>query len=577
MRSIRTRLLAVSVLIALVGVALTAFIADAVGRDQTRSEVERVLREQGSIASQLDSYALDNWGWDGVQEVVDSLAEQTGLRIVIRDLEGRRVLADSASTSPDQAKVTLDDSPTRFLDPLFDLSVGDLLTGVDSGAGPETTDIDEAEFTAALEDCLTAAGIDYEILVDPDTGLTYPQSVVPGEDEQCLTSTFAEFGLLSDTGTPTTGDPGDDLGPAPEPVLLYLGYRSGRGLTGSTGGSSPVLILVVIGVVALAAFLTAMASRRILGPVSQLTRAARQIESGGVAEPVEVRSRDELGELARAFNQMGETLETEDRLRRRLTSDIAHELRTPLSNILGYLEAADDGLVPRDEALTATLIEEANALKDLIDDLQTLSLAESGGLVMEPVTTDLADLVESVVAANSARAVEEGVGLHSRIPESVRVTVDPRRLRQVLTNLVSNAIRHTDEGGSVTLEVRSSVGSTLGVDPFGSTGSAGGGGAGGEAGDECDPAVAGAAEAGEEVVIRVVDTGSGIEARHLDHIFDRFYRVEDARGRATGGSGLGLAISRQLVDLMGGTLEASSEPGRGSVFTVRLTTGGPHR
>ncbi len=539
MRSIRTRLLAVSVLIALVGVAVTAFIADSIGRDQTRSEVERVLREQGSIASQLDGYALDHWGWDGVDEMVDRLAAETGLRIVIRDLDGRRVLADSARNSPGQEDVALAESPTRFLDPLFDLSVGDFLSVADTGGDPGFS---EAEFSASLEECLQGAGIDYEVIVDPDTGISYPQSLIPGEDEQCVTSTLEEFGYLVDSGVPDLGAPGDPGGTdgefvsGPEPALLYIGYRSGSGLTGSTRGSSPVLILIVVGVVALAAGLTALASRRILGPVSQLTRAARQIEAGGVAETVEVRSRDELGELARAFNQMGESLETEDRLRRRLTSDIAHELRTPLSNILGYLEAAGDGLVPRDETLTATLREEAEVLRDLVDDLQTLSLAESGGLVMNPVTTDLVEIVDSVVNANSARAVEKGVRLESRFSGGTRVRVDPRRLRQVLTNLVSNAVRHTDEGGSVTIEP-------------------------GDHDDHRGPVGA---------VIRVVDTGSGIEPRHLEHIFERFYRVEDARGRSTGGSGLGLAISRQLVELMGGTLEVSSRPRRGSTFTVRL-------
>ena len=539
MRSIRTRLLAVSVLIALVGVAVTAFIADAVGRDQTRTEVERVLREQASIASELDGYALENWSWDGVQATVDRLAAETGLRIVIRDLEGRRILADSAAGLPDQASVALSDSPTRFLDPISDLSVGDFLSVAETGVDPGVFDIDEADFSAALEQCLVASGVEYEVVVDPETGISYPESVIAGEDEPCITSTLQDFGFPIETDPSISGDPGADFSFAPEPVLLYLGYRSGSGLTGSTGGSSPVLILVVVGVVVLAAGLTALASRRILGPVSQLTRAARQIESGGVAEPVDVRSRDELGELARAFNRMGASLETEDRLRRRLTSDIAHELRTPLSNILGYLEAAHDGLVPRDEALTATLTEEAEALRDLIDDLQTLSLAESGALAMDPVATDLTEIVESVVSANGARAAEKGVALRSRSEGPIVSRVDPRRLRQVLTNLVSNAVRHTDSGGSVTIEVD-------------------------RTGDLPEPAgFAGA-------VITVTDTGSGIEPRHLEHIFDRFYRVEDARGRTTGGSGLGLAISRQLVDLMGGRLEVSSEPGRGSTFTIRL-------
>jgi two-component system sensor histidine kinase BaeS len=214
-----------------------------------------------------------------------------------------------------------------------------------------------------------------------------------------------------------------------------------------------------------------------------------------------------------------------------MTTDIAHELRTPLSNIRGYLEAAQDGVAPLTPALVSSLLEDAMLLQGLVEDLQELSLAESGRLQLQRAPTDVDDLAISVASAHRARALQRGVGVNVDARTGLLADLDARRMRQVITNLMENAIRHTDAGGEIALAVHRT-------------------------------------ESGMRISVR--DTGTGIEPEHLPHIFDRFYRTDASRNRATGGSGLGLAITRELVAAHGGTIGASSVLGRGTTFVVDL-------
>jgi len=287
----------------------------------------------------------------------------------------------------------------------------------------------------------------------------------------------------------------------------------------------------------LVAVLLAVAlSRRILGPVETLTAAARQIAKGDLSQRVVVKSKDEIGELARAFNNMADGLARQEALRRNMVTDVAHELRTPLSNIRGYLEAFRDGVIePRAEVI-GSVYEEAMLLSHLVDDLQELSLAEAGQLRLEHGPIDLGEILEEAVAATRGQAAAKGIALRLSLPSALPlVEGDPQRIKQVVGNLLSNALAHTPPGGEIT-------------------------------------AVAQAKEG--RVEISVSDTGEGIPAEHLPNIFERFYRVDSSRSRATGGTGLGLAIAKQLVEACGGWIGAESEVGQGTRITFALPVAG---
>ena len=301
-----------------------------------------------------------------------------------------------------------------------------------------------------------------------------------------------------------------------------------QGFTDSVNNSLLIAILVA-GVLAL--LLVLLLSRSILSPVSALTRAAQGMENGDLSQRVQVRTNGELGELAKAFNAMADGLERQEQLRRNMVSDVAHELRTPLSNVRGYLEALQDGVVEPTPELIGSLHEEALSLNRLVDDLQELALAEAGQLHMEIQPLAVMPAVEKVLLAMQAQARVRQVNLYADIPvELPSILADPDRFQQVLRNLLDNALAHTPVGGEVGV-------SAIQV------------------------------EAGVEFCIW--DTGEGIAAEHLPLIFERFYRVDKSRARSTGGAGLGLAIVRQLVEAQGGQVSADSTPGEGTA--IRFT------
>jgi signal transduction histidine kinase len=294
-------------------------------------------------------------------------------------------------------------------------------------------------------------------------------------------------------------------------------------------------VLLIVAVVAgLSAVLLILGlSRRILAPVEALTAAVRRMEAGDLSQRVEVTSRDEIGELARAFNAMADGLARLEELRRNMVTDVAHELRTPLSNIRGYLEALQDGVIEPKKRIIDSLHGEAMLLNHLVDDLQDLSLAEAGHLKLECQPVALADIVDRAVEAVRPRAEAESVTVQVDLPEDLLVDVDTQRTGQVLRNLLENALTHTPPGGEI--------------------------------------AVAAHTE-GQWVEVSVRDTGSGIAAEDLPYVFERFYRADKSRSRATGGAGLGLAIARQLVEAHGGRIWVESTGGEGSTFTFALPT-----
>jgi signal transduction histidine kinase len=281
--------------------------------------------------------------------------------------------------------------------------------------------------------------------------------------------------------------------------------------------------------VAIALIMTFLLSRRILAPVKALTSAARQLGGGDFAQRVQVKDSGEIGELATTFNSMAGNLERAEQLQRNMVADIAHELRTPLSNIRGYLEAVSDGVKEPDEDTIRSLEEEAALLSRLVDDLQELSLAEAGELRLSLHKENIANLINRTVASVRGQAATKGISLSVGLPDGLPpVSIDSKRISQVLRNLLENAADHTAEGGSIAVVAKQS-------DSW--------------------------------IEVSITDTGEGIPAEDLPNIFERFYRADKSRSRATGGSGLGLTIARRLVEAHGGKIEVHSELGKGSRFS----------
>ena len=287
--------------------------------------------------------------------------------------------------------------------------------------------------------------------------------------------------------------------------------------------------------VAIALVMTFFLSRRILAPVKALSSAAKRLGRGDFSQRVRVEDRGELGELARTFNGMASDLERAEQLQRNMVADVAHELRTPLSNIRGYLEAIRDGVIKPDGDTIRSLDEEAALLSRLVDDLQELSLAEAGELKLVCQVENIGELIKQTVAGLQGRAAARGLSVSIELADRLpAVNIDSRRIGQVLHNLMENALAHTGEGGVITVAAR---------------------------------------QQDSWVEVSVTDTGEGIPPDDLPNIFERFHRVDKSRARATGGSGLGLTIAKRVVEAHGGAIRAQSELGRGSRFSFTVPVG----
>ena len=310
--------------------------------------------------------------------------------------------------------------------------------------------------------------------------------------------------------------------PVPNPDLDDIApFRSG----------TPLWLWTTIATGIIAVPLVFAVSRRILGPVTALTDAAHRMQAGELGVRVDDRGRDEVADLARAFNRMAARLAETERLRKQMVSDVAHELRSPVTNLRCTLEAIQDGLAAPDRSAIDALHDETLFLQRLIADLEDLSRADAGQLAMRREAVNLDEAIRRAAAATilPSQRVNFIVEFPARLPE---VSGDPARIEQIFRNLLSNAVRHTPAGGAITVS---------------------------------------AEMAQDSVTVTVSDTGAGIDPAHLPHVFDRFYRADESRARATGGAGLGLAIVRQLVTAHGGKVKADSGgAGQGARFIVTL-------
>ncbi len=294
-----------------------------------------------------------------------------------------------------------------------------------------------------------------------------------------------------------------------------------------------LLATLVAGVIALA--LGATITWGVTRPMRELTEATRAIAAGDLTQRVRVKADDEISDLARAFNQMAAELERAEALRRQMTADIAHELRTPLSVIQGNVEALQDGVFPLTLEALEPIQAKTELLGRLVEDLRNLALAEAGQLPLDRQPTDLAGLAEGAVMAFQPAAEAKGITLELGVaPGLPAADADPQRIEQVLVNLLSNALRHTPAGGRVEIE--------LAPEPAG------------------------------RLSVRITDTGPGIPPDALPNVFERFYRVDRGRGRGAGGdgTGLGLAVARSIVEAHGGAIQVENAPGRGASFWFTL-------
>ncbi|MEU6508172.1 HAMP domain-containing sensor histidine kinase [Streptomyces sp. NPDC046942] len=588
------RLLFVSALIAVCSVAATAWLAVTTTTSALKEEQGQDLAADNSILAQLSGYAATHADWSGVRRTVRELAVKTGRRIALTTAD-RTPVADSAPRG-----TPLPPRPAATVDPLRTdtySETGAQLSGIDPRVvGPyrlpaaEQAKLDA--LAAARKRCYERFGLQATVVrtasgrpVVSGSDGTDPAGygVTACEDGQLNTPTPTEhraLDALTDLARPCLKQAGLDLegplfltydpsGKDPfgggylvakyakagkaataraaqrcvltarrtqlEPyvapvadLFLGIGDQSPSRFDMSTANKAKVIGAAGL-VLAVTVAVTAVVAIRLVRPLRALTEAAGAPPELHIRVPVT--TRDETGILAEAFNDLTERRARLEAQRRAMVSDIAHELRSPLTNIRGWLEVVRDGVVEPEPALLDSLHEEALVLQRIIDDLQDLAAADAGTLRLHREPLRAADLFDQVAAAHRVAADAAGVALRTAADPAAWLDADPVRMRQALGNLVSNALRHTPADGAVTLAARRD---------------------------------------GTDVVVTVTDTGAGIAAEDLPHVFERFWRAEKSRSRRTGGSGLGLPIVRHLVAAHGGTVTAASEPGGGAAFTLRL-------
>ncbi len=312
------------------------------------------------------------------------------------------------------------------------------------------------------------------------------------------------------------------------------GNGRGQGLINFRQSMFEALFYAMLAATAVVALVSLFFSRSVVAPLRKMTFASQRIAKGNYDERVTVDGVDELAELSNSFNQMAEQLEQVEAMRRQLMGDVSHELRTPLTAIKGYMEGLIDGVVPAEIETFQQIHAEADRLSRLVDDLQELSRVESKAYVLDLQPMDISLLVQTAIKRLAIHAREKQIELRSELPvELPYILADIDRITQVFTNLIGNAIAYTPAGGSVTVTAKKQA---------------------------------------NRVQFAVTDTGVGITAEHLPHVFSRFYRVDKSRSRqAGGGSGIGLTIARHLVEAHGGSIWVESAgDGQGSKFVFTL-------
>ncbi|MEV4515995.1 ATP-binding protein [Dactylosporangium sp. NPDC049525] len=550
--SFRFRVFGLVLLIAVTAVGLTAWLSVRLAAAQFAEAQQTATRNELSTVETFRAYALRHGTWAGIDKVVQRLSNANQQRIRLTNLYGQVTvdsdhLANRAARAVISSPALIDPRPTLVFPPA-DLAAARASADLEAKLGYKLEaatmqNIVEFRQTVLFARCLTDQFTTPPALVTNQYGI--PVGNGKSEDLGCgqqvreAAAVDAEGDASyvvgcrgeKDTAACLTKAFGERVATfAPEPLQLYLGAVADDAATlirrpGLIAGGG-VLVLVILG--------TAIIARHVSRPVRDLTAASRSLAGGDLDARVKSVGRDELGQLSESFNRMASAVQAAEQAQRRLVASVAHELRTPLSNLLGYLEALQDGLVAPSRELFGSLHDEAVLQRRILDDLQDLTLAEAGHLTYRRSDFDLADLVDTARVAHLAVAEAAGVRLTAETAGPLPVHADHDRLRQVLGNLIGNAIRYTDPGGHVTLRAFPDA---------------------------------------DRFTVEVRDTGCGIAPADLPFVFQRFWRADPARDRATGGSGLGLTIARQIVRDHGGDLAVDSVLGEGATFRFTLGRG----
>jgi len=521
MRSIGLRLVLSFAAVILIGVGGVAVLA---GRETT-SEFRTYLDRGRALfvehmAGSIGQYYRGRGGWSGVELLLQGWLRGPVERLAIADDTGTLVADTSGRDVGQSATAAGFDLGTPLL--VDGERVGTLyvMLGGTPFRGPHAIAVAGTEARSSLP-----RGDDRD---------RRPDAAAPAGGAESASSPRGRLGWAIQPlngGRATGEDAGASRGQLAPAAPLARSTAPGTSSAEASflEGMRQALVLSALGAAAVALLLSLLLTRYLARPLRELALAARRVAAGDLGQRVPIRSRDEVGALAAAFNEMAASLERGEAARRNLVADVAHELKTPLTVVEGTVDAMLDGIYPADQERLQSIREEIALLNKLVADLRELSLADAGGLRLERETLEPAGLVRRAVSAASTRAQTRGLALVADAPEGLPLLEgDTRRLVQVLANLLDNALRYTPAGGQVTVSAAAAPA------------------------DDGRPAPA------SGVRFAVADTGPGIPAADLAHIFDRFYRADPSRARRSGGSGLGLAIARGYVEAHGGRIWAES-------------------
>jgi two-component system sensor histidine kinase BaeS len=540
-RSLFVRVFGTAAIIAILAVFAATWAATAWASFSVHEEQQNSLRVNTRAYVDLVSYGATHRSWAGARGLLLDLQRESRLEVTVTDLSGVPLVSSSSQAlrrEPAQAIGTLDplnidatllivSDPQPSPSPTACVSVAPCIHFT-VAAPAVVSPLAVRNFAAVsgssgwlaveaqVNACLRQAQLDPVSSVLPD----FSAIVTYGHDHATVARCLSQARAAA--LTPFVAGP----------ALLFVGAPSSGDATlswnPSSRGWAEIAILACV-VLAVMLALCALLARGVVKPLRDLASAALGASGRDLGARVPYRRRDEIAEVARAFNLMADRREQLEAARTSLINDVSHELRTPMSNVRGWLEAAQDGLVDTDDELVSSLLEETVHLQQLVDDLHDLALSDAGELHITLEEVDIRSFLARIALAFRGPAEYADVTVLVEAEADVVVNVDPLRLRQAVSNLVANALSHTPAGGRITIR--------------------------------------GGAES-----VEVSDSGAGIDAAELPFVFDRFRRADPSRSRATGGSGLGLAIVRQIAEAHGGHATISSVVGSGTTVTIRFSS-----
>jgi two-component system sensor histidine kinase BaeS len=555
-RSLLGRLVIAAMAIAVASIAVTTWLVVTTTTAGIRQQQGRSLEQEAHVYGRLLDYAASHRDWDGAAGLIARVSDASGLKMALTGTN-RSPIASSLARTPATPVATVD--PLRM--------PASLAPGVGGGIDPIVLGpyavhrLARGERTVpavALPEAAPPAGNEPLVFVRPKRvrqaldalGRSTSRCVSAGQGggESGGSEEAPSISLRRGSLPTAEGAAGNPMlarcfdaalrhqlrGWVAPPALLFMQSPSARASAriDLSGSHRRTIIEVALAILALTLLVSVFAARRLTRPLAKLTEATERMTAGDRAVSVAVRGDDELARLGRAFNELAARRDQLEDARTAMVADVAHELRTPVSNIRGWLEAVEDGLAEPDPELLVGLLEEATSLQHLIDDLQELSAADAGELRLYPEEVRLLDLLEYLAAAHRAAAERAGVTLTVSGDPDLVTWADPVRLRQAVGNLLANAIRHSPPTRMVAIVVTADA---------------------------------------DRIRIAVTDEGPGIAPADLPYVFERFWKADRSRGlRDASGSGLGLSIAQRLVEAHGGQIAVASPPGEGATFTIEL-------